>query len=454
MVSTSSKRSRSASLSARSPSREKNPDEHYQIVIVGGGAAGITTAAQLLKQNSKLDIAIVEPAEKHYYQPGWTLVGGGIAPIEQFVRQEQDVIPRGAKWIQDYVTAFDPDRNSVTLAQGHEIKYDYLVVCPGIQIDWHLVKGLKEALGKGGVTSNYSQDYAPYTWSTIKNFQGGTAIFTYPNTPIKCGGAPQKVMYMADDYFKSKSGVGVNTKVMFCTAGAKMFSVPAYNATLEEVIEKREIATKFKHNLKEIKADTQEAIFDVTTDNGVEEVSIHYDMIHVTPPMSSPDFIKHSPLANDQGWVDVNKYTLQHNRYPNVFGLGDASSLPISKTAAAARKQTPVVVQNLISQMNARQLNSKYDGYTCCPLITGYHSAIMAEFDYEGDPAPSFPLDPTKERYSMFLAKAYALPWIYWNRMLKGESFEADIFKPINRLLQKDSDKSPVIKTEEKNTTC
>ncbi|MBE9043999.1 NAD(P)/FAD-dependent oxidoreductase [Pleurocapsales cyanobacterium LEGE 10410] len=427
---------------------------HYQIVVVGGGAAGITTAAQLLKQNSKLKIAIVEPAEKHHYQPGWTLVGGGVATIDKFVRQEKDVIPKGAKWIQDYVTTFDPDRNTITLAQGREIKYDYLVVCPGIQIDWHLVKGLKEALGKGGVTSNYSKDYAPYTWSTIKNFKGGTAIFTYPNTPIKCGGAPQKVMYMADDYFKSKSGVGVNTKVMFCTAGAKMFSVPAYNATLEGIIAKREIAAKFKHNLKEIKADTQEAIFDVTTENGVEEVSIHYDMIHVTPPMSSPDFIKQSPLANDKGWIDVHKYTLQHNRYSNVFGLGDASSLPISKTAAAARKQTPIVVQNLLAQMNGQQLNGKYDGYTCCPLITGYHSAIMAEFDYEGSPAPSFPLDPTKERYSMFIAKVYALPWIYWHRMLKGESFEADIFQPINKLFQRNGNKNSILEAENKSSTC
>ena len=327
-------------------------------------------------------------------------------------------------------------------------------MCPGIQIDWHLVKGLKEALGKGGVTSNYSKDYAPYTWETIKNFQGGTAIFTYPNTPIKCGGAPQKVMYMADDYFKSKSGVGVNTKVMFCSAGAKMFTVPAYNATLEKVIERRGIITKFSHNLKEIKADTKEAIFDVTTSNGVEEISIHYDMIHVSPPMSAPDFIKQSPLANEKGWVDVHKYTLQHNRYPNVFGLGDASSLPISKTAAAARKQTPVVVQNLLAHINGQKLSSKYHGYTCCPLITGYHSAIMAEFDYEGHPAPSFPLDPSKERYSMFLAKAYVLPWIYWHRMLTGKSFEADIFKPINKLLQKDDRKVSILKTGDQSSTC
>lgn len=408
---------------------------HHQIVIVGGGAAGITTAAQLLKQNRKLDIAIIEPSEQHHYQPGWTLVGGGIAPVSDFTRAEQDVVPTGAKWIKDAVTKLDPDSNTVITESGTSVTYDYLVLCPGIQINWHLIKGLPEALGKGGVTSNYSRDYAPYTWETIQNFKGGTAIFTHPSTPIKCGGAPQKIMYMADEYFKSKSGVGANTTVMFCTAIAKLFVAPAYNAALEQIVEKRNITVKYKHDLKEIKADTKEAIFDVTVGDTVEEVSIHYDMIHVTPPMSSPDFVKQSPLANAGGWVDVNKTTLQHVRYPNVFSLGDASSLPTSKTAASARKQAPVLVQNLLSLINRRAMAGSYNGYTCCPLITGYHSTIMAEFDYDGTPIPSFPLDPTKERYSMFLAKVHVLPWLYWNRMLKGESFEADMFKPINKLV-------------------
>lgn len=413
------------------------PVKHHQIVIVGGGAAGITVAAQLLKRNRALDIAIIEPSDKHYYQPGWTLVGGGVAPIDKFIRDEKDVIPKGATWIQARVAKLDPDRNMVITEAEQAIEYDYLVLCPGIQIDWHLVKGLKEALGRGGVTSNYSKDYAPYTWETIQAFKGGNALFTYPATPIKCGGAPQKVMYMADDTFKRKSGVGVNTTVMFCTAGASMFAVPEYSASLDKVVARRGIVTKFKHNLKEIKADTQEAIFDVTTDDGVEEVSIHYDMIHVAPPMSAPDFIKQSPLAGAGGWVDVDKATLQHTRYANVFSLGDASSLPTSKTAAAARKEAPIVVQNLLSLMQAQPIAAEYDGYTCCPLITGYNSTIMAEFAYGGKLAPSFPLDPTQERYSMYLAKAHVLPWLYWNRMLKGEGFEADIFKPINKLLRR-----------------
>jgi len=412
-------------------------NKRHQIVIVGGGAAGITVAAQLLKHGRSLDVAIIEPSEKHYYQPGWTLVGGGVAPISTYTRDEQAVMPEGVTWLQARVAQLDPDQNRVITEDGRAIAYDYLVVCPGIQIDWHLIKGLEDALGKNGVTSNYSKESVSYTWEAIKNFKGGTAIFTQPATPIKCGGAPQKIMYLADDTFKGKSGVGINTTVMFCTAGPSMFPVPEYSAALSQVVKRRNITTKFQHNLKEIKADTQEAIFDVTTNNGIEEVSIHYDMIHVTPPMSAPDFIKQSPLAiaGAGGWVDVDKETLQHVRYPNVFSLGDASSLPTSKTAAAVRKEAPVAVQNLLSLMQSQPLTARYDGYTCCPLITGYNSLIMAEFLYGGKLAPSFPLDPTQERYSMYLAKVHVLPWLYWNRMLKGAGFEADMLKPINQLV-------------------
>lgn len=408
---------------------------HHQIVVVGGGTAGITTTSLLLKGNRSLDIAIVEPSDKHYYQPGWTLTGGGVFQVEDTVKNEQDVIPRGTTWIKDRVVKLDPDRNVIITQEGIQIEYDYLIVCPGIQLDWHLIKGLKEAIGKNGVTSNYSPRYAPYTWELIRNFSGGNALFTFPNTPIKCGGAPQKVMYMADDAFRSKSGVRQRTNVKFLTPGNRMFAVPEYSAILDNVIKEREIEVKFRHNLKEIKGETKTAIFDIYDDNNnvIDEVIYNYDMIHVAPPQSAPDFIKQSPLAvadNIYGWVDVDRYTLQHNKYPNVFSLGDASSLPTSKTAASARKQALVVAQNLLALIGNNQLTHNYDGYTCCPLITGYNKTIMAEFDgYNAKPVSSFPLNPAKERWIMWKMKTTVLPWVYWNRMLKGERFEGDYIK-------------------------
>jgi len=428
-----------AQLPATSNSPVAQTTRHHQIVIVGGGAAGITVAAQLLNQFD-FDIAIVEPSDQHFYQPGWTLVGGGIFQYEDTVRPEADCIPDRATWIQDAVTQFEPEANAILTRDGLRIEYDYLIVCPGIQIDWHKIKGLKEALGQGGVTSNYSREHLCYTWKTIRDFQGGNALFTFPNTPIKCAGAPQKIMYLAESAFRARTGLRDRTQVMFCTAGGNIFGVPVYAKTLEEVIERKGIEMKTYHNLVEIQAADQLAIFEVKTESGVETVSIPYNMIHVAPPMSAPDFIKHSPLAmpdNPLGWVDVDKDTLQHNRYPNIFSLGDASSLPTSKTAAAVRREAPVLVSNLLAVMADRPLTATYNGYTCCPLVTSYNTAIMAEFGYGGQPMPSFPVDQTKERWDMWLVKRYGLPFLYWNRMLKGAAFEGDLFKPVMKLLGK-----------------
>lgn len=410
-----------------------NPETlHHQIVIVGGGAAGITVASQLRGKNNTLDIAIIEPSDKHYYQPAWTLVGGGDYRIEDTIKPEARCIPPGVAWIKDYAAELDPDNNAVKTRQGKVVYYDYLVLCPGIQIDWHLIEGLKEALGKDGVCSNYALEFAPYTWETIQNFKGGNAIFTFPATPVKCGGAPQKIMYLADDAFR-RQGVRDRANVMFYSAVGAIFPVPAYAAPLLKVVERRGIQLKFKHNLKAIRAATKEAVFDVTTDEGVQEVVVPYDMIHVSPPMSAPDFVKNSKLAGTEGaakgWVNVNKDTLQHNVYPNVFSLGDASSLPISKTAAAIRGQAPVLVENLLAFMDATSLTGQYNGYTCCPLITGYGKVIMAEFDYSNQPLSTFPMDPREERYSMWVMKRHILPWVYWNRMLKGKQFEGNVLK-------------------------
>lgn len=392
--------------------------EHHQVVIVGGGTGGLTVAAQLSRKVSDLDIAIIEPSTKHYYQPLWTLVGGGVFPKEVSERNEGDFIPSNTKWIRDAVTEFYPDENYVMTREGKKISYDFLVVAPGIQINWDQVKGLKESIGKDGVCSNYAYEYVDKTWEFIKNFKGGHAVFTQPNTPIKCGGAPQKIVYLADDYF-SKSGVRDKTKITFALNTDTIFAVKKYADTLNKVLERKNIETMYKHHLIEVRPDRKEAVFE-NLDTG-EEVVLKYDLLHVTPPMGAPDFIKESPLADQGGWVDVDQFTLQHKKYSNVFSLGDASNLPTSKTGAAIRKQAPVLVKNLIAAMNGSPVNAKYDGYTSCPLVTGYNSLVLAEFDYDKNPQETFPFDQSKERYSMYLLKKYALPLFYWKGMLKGK---------------------------------
>jgi sulfide:quinone oxidoreductase len=393
---------------------------HHEIVIVGGGTAGITVAARLTKGwFNKTDVLIIDPSDSHYYQPAWTLVGGGTYDKSATRRDEKSVIPRNAKWLQDAATEFDPAHNRLRTRDGRVIEYDYLVVGAGIQINWDGVKGLKENIGTHGICSNYSFETVSSTWENIRNFQGGTAIFTQPAGPVKCGGAPQKICYLAEDYFR-KHGVRDKTRVIFASAGAGIFSVEKYKKVLEGVVQRKGIETMFRHNLIAVSPDTKEAIFR-HMDTG-EEVAVHYEMIHVTPPMGPPEFIASSPLANADGWVDVDKYTLQHVRFPNVFGLGDCSSLPTSRTGAAIRKQAPVLVKNLRALIDGKLLTAKYDGYTSCPVVTGYGSLVLAEFDYDGNPAETFPFNQAKERWSMWLLKKYVLPVLYWSGMLKGRA--------------------------------
>lgn len=409
---------------------------HYQILIIGGGNAGISAAAQLLRKKSDLDIAIIDPSDKHYYQPAWTLVGGGAFNINDTVRSEASVIPSKTTWIQKRVESLQPDNNQITCSDGTKLTYDYLIAAPGIQLDWFKIKGAEEWLGKNGVTSNYMFNLAPYTFESAKKLKkGGKAIFTNPNTPIKCGGAPQKIMYLLSDYFR-KEGILNEVEVHFYSGGGVIFGVKKYADTLNKVIERYGIKTHFKHNCVEVDGANKIAYFE--NEHG-ERIAQEFDMIHLTPPQSAPDFIKRSPLAivdsatqsnpclgsdfippHYLGWVDVNKHTLQHVRYPNVFACGDAASTPNAKTGAAIRKQVPVLVENLLKLIEGGSLDASYNGYGSCPLVTGYGKLVLAEFDYNNEPQETFPFDQSKERWSMYQMKSKVLPWLYWNKILKG----------------------------------
>ena len=394
---------------------------HHQIVIVGGGNAGISVASQLLRKNKSLDIAIVDPSDKHYYQPAWTLVGSGIFNIKDTERTEASVMPKGVTWVKWCVAGFDPEGNKLLLEGGETLGYDYLVVAPGIQLNWHEITGLKETLGKNGVCSNYSFETAPYTFECIKAFKGGNAIFHNPHTPVKCGGAPHKIMYMATDYFR-KHGLLDKVNVAYWSGGTRLFAVPKYEKTLLEVVKRGNINLNFNVKLTAIDGEKKIATFvGIGADNKDQVTDVPFDMIHVTPPQSAPDFVSKSPLANAAGWVEVDQYTLQHPRFANVFTLGDGAGLPTSKTGAAIRKQAPVLVANLLSFMTGKPLTAKYNGYSSCPIVTGYDKLVLAEFDYTNTPTETFPFDQSKERWSMFALKRYLLPWLYWNQILPGK---------------------------------
>lgn len=405
------------------PSLEPQIDLYHRIVIIGGGTAGITVAARLMRALRGADVAIVEPSRDHYYQPFWTLVGAGVVSKEQSRRDEASVIPKGATWIQERAAEIDPDARLVTLAGGRRLGYDFLVVAPGLQIDWDAIDGLPEALGKDGVCSIYDYREAEKTWAMIEAFEGGEAIFTSPSTPVKCGGAPQKIMYMAEDAWRRR-GIHDATRITFASGGTVIFGVPGFRETLEKIVARKRIQTVFQHDLVAIRPAEKIAVFRRLDEDG-GQVELPYDLLHVVPPMSAPAFIRRSKLACTEGpigWMKVDPHTLQSFDYPNVFGLGDVVGIPTAKTGAAVRKQAPVVVRNLLAVMQQQALDGAYDGYSSCPLLTGYGKLVLAEFAYGNTPAPSFPFDTTKERFSMYLLKRFGLPFLYWNLMLKGRA--------------------------------
>lgn len=394
-----------------------------KIIIIGGGNAGLSVASRLLRKDKSLRITIIDPSEKHYYQPAWTLVGAGIFDIAKTVRNEKDVIPKGTTWIKEAVETFFPMENRVICKSGASFEYDAMVVCPGIQLDWEKIKGFKETLGKNNVSCNYSYETAPYTWELIKNFKGGTAVFTNPVGPVKCGGAPHKIMYLACDYWRKK-GILDKCDVHFLSGAGVIFDVREYAATLTEVIKHNNIKTHFGVNVKEIEGISRTVYYEEKNADGVtERKEMQFGICHAVPPQSAPDFIKSSPLAdadNPFGYVEVNRNTMQHSRFTNIFALGDCTNSPCKKTGAAIRKQAPVVVQNVLSLLADRQINGQYDGYSACPIPTQYGKLMLAEFDFSNTPKMTFPFDQVKPRWTMWMLKTKLLPWLYWNKILKG----------------------------------
>ena len=396
---------------------------HHRVLIIGGGTAGITVAASLKRHGSgAIDIAVVEPSETHYYQPAFTLVGAGVYDLARTRRSTDSLVPSGVKRIKAAARTFDPTNNKIELSTGDSVTYDYLVVCTGVKLDWGKVDGLSDALGRGGVCSNYSPDHVNYTWECLKALKPGSkAVFTQPPLPFKCPGAPQKIVYLTADYLHSR-GILPDVEIKYFVHAPVIFGVPFFARDLVKIAERYGVEVNYQRNLVAVDTKAKMAIFEIAGgDKQGDRIEVPYDMLHVSPPQSPSDDIKSSPLVNAGGWVEVNQNSMQHVRHANVFAVGDVTSTPNSKTAAAVRKQAPVVVRNILKLMDGQGVDGGYDGYASCPLTTAKGKAIIAEFIYGGKVTPTLPLlDPGKERWLGWWIKVSGLPIMYWNYMLKG----------------------------------
>ena len=398
----------------------------FDVVVIGAGAGGISVTNSLLKRNGNLRIAIVEPATEHYYQPGWTMVGGGVFKAPETRRQTRDLIPSKATWINQAAASFIPDQSEIVLDNGERVGYAQLIVTPGLKLNWEGIEGLSETIGQNGVTSNYRYDLAPYTWELVSKMKKGKAVFTQPPMPIKCAGAPQKAMYLSSDHWL-KSGVLNDIEVEFYNAGGVLFGVPDYVPALQSYVDKYNANVHYNHNLVKIDGPAKRAWFKHTDEEGEEQMTeVEFDMIHVCPPQCAPDFVRNSQLADTGGWLDVDQYTLRHKRFDNIWGLGDVTNTPNAKTMAAVRKQVPVVAQNIIDVLNRQEISYGYDGYGSCPLTVERGKIVLAEFGYGGKIMPTFPqwvLQGTQPTRLAWILKARLLPDVYWHAMLKGREW-------------------------------
>jgi sulfide:quinone oxidoreductase len=398
----------------------------FDVVIVGAGSGGIASAASIRKRNRQLRIALIDPSESHYYQPGWTMVGAGVFKPESTRRAMRNLIPEGITWLKQPVVSFEPKQNRIFLEDGNLVSYQQLVVSPGLKLNWSAIEGLEETLGRNGVTSNYRYDLAPYTWELVRGLRSGKAVFTQPSMPIKCAGAPQKVMYLSADYWL-RSSVLNKISIDFHNAGGVLFGIAYYVPALMSYVEKYKANLHFGETLIKVDGKQHKAWFACKDDTGMTtETCVDFDILHVCPPQCAPDFISNSPLADANGWLDVDPKTLRHKRFKNIWGLGDACNAPNAKTMAAVRKQAPVVARNLLNALRSKPEEAEYDGYGSCPLTVERGKVVLAEFGYGGKLLPTFPAwlnnSANATRFAWIL-KTYALPAVYWQLMLKGREW-------------------------------
>ncbi len=403
----------------------------YRVLVIGGGNAGLSVAGRLRRAGVD-DITVVEPRENHVYQPLLSHVAGGTAKASQAARPQADVMPDGVTLIRDAVASVDPETSSLVLASGRSIGYEHLVVCPGVVQDWDAIPGLEAALGTPNVASSYEISLAHKTSRMLRELRQGTAVFVQAPEPASFGGAIQKPMYLACDYWRSRDVLD-RIRVVLVLPDATPLGVPAIDRELERKITEYGIEVRREAQLTEALGDAKTAVIETA---GEHRERIPYDALIVEPPQRAPEWIAEAGLAgvelayptpemrSERGFVDVDTHTMRHHRFPNVWSLGDAAVSRSQRSGGALRKQTKALAENLVSVLRDQAPESDYDGYTVAPFTVSRSSVVFGEFDDTLKQRPSIPFwkGLARERRLTWVFDRHVLPWVYWNLILKGRA--------------------------------
>ena len=418
-----------AALSQTStPAHAASVKSSARIVIAGAGAAGLAAASQLAARLQGASITVIDARKEHYYQPGFTLVAAGIKPQNYTVSNTGDYLPQGVEWITERVAEIDPEGNKVVTESGKAVAYDFLILATGLELNYAGIEGMDTArIGQNGMGSIYhSPQAATATWQAMSAFadKGGIGVFGRPAGEMKCAGAPLKYTFITDDHLRRRGNRG-KAEIVYMAQSKSLFGVPIVAEKVRMLFQDRGVKVNHEHVLQAIDLDKRIATYKTLTGTADQK----YDFINVVPPMRAPEVVRNSPLPWTEGpfaadgWVEVDRDTLRHKRYPNVYGVGDIAGVPKGKTAASVKWQVPVAVSHLIGDIAGKASSEVYNGYTSCPLITRLGQAMLIEFDYKDNLIMSFPgvIAPLEELWISWVMKTMALKPTYIS-MLRGRA--------------------------------
>lgn len=389
------------------------------LLILGGGTGG-TMAAN--KFAAKLDprewrIVVVDREQTHYYQPGFLFIPFGIYRPQDVIKTKRKLLPAGVDVIFAEIEVIEPENNRVRLVNGEVINYDYLVAATGCDIDPDETPGMREGWHQH-TFDFYTFEGASKLHQFLSTWQGGRLLLNVAEMPIKCPVAPLEFIMLADWYFQ-KRGMRNKVELVYATPLTGAFTKPVCSIYLAHILKKKNITIVPEFNLMEVDNDKRVI-------RSYDETEVPFDVLVSIPVNKGSEVIKRSGMGDALNFIPTNKYTLQTEKWPNVFIIGDAGNVPASKAGSVAHFMLDVLVENMMSHMRGEEMTAMFDGHANCFIETGFDKAVLIDFNYEVEPLPGhFPipsigpftlLDESRVNHLGKLAFKY----IYWNVLLKG----------------------------------